>query len=82
MPHELKRYALRVMMPGSDGEVAGDFYSDTPFGAIAVGDVLDLGAARREPGAGKFRVTRVEHKLVSVGETGHHLIALYTEAVK
>jgi hypothetical protein len=78
----LKRYLMRVMMPGTEDDVADDFYSDTPFGAISVGDILDLEAVRRQMGVGKFRVTAVEHKLQNTGETSYHFICLFTEAVR
>jgi len=78
----MKPYVLRVMWPGSDVDVAEDFTSDKPFGAISVGDLIDLEEGRRKHGLSLLRVVRVQHGLYQGENVGAlHRIRVYTEAV-
>lgn len=78
------KYLFRVMMPGRTEDVLDDFMSDTPFGHVSAGDLLDCEQYRRAQGHGAplLRVIRVEHKLFqSENSSARHLIRVFTEEV-
>ena len=77
----MKPYGLRICAPGSPDDPIEDFLSDRPFGAIAVGDLLNLEHFQQEMGARTlFRVIAVEHLLFEDEAAGVvHKIRVFTE---
>lgn len=76
----MSRYRLSIMDPDGKSGVAAEFESDTPFGAVHVGDLLDLTETRHVDTL--LRVTRVAHKLHQDEKRGAiHMIRVFTEAV-
>ena len=75
-------YLLRIMSPGSDRDVLDDIRSDTPIGAISVGDLLDLPQTSHPAAAPLLRVVGVEHQIYSNDRSGFvHFVRLFTEEV-
>ena len=78
----MKRYRLRVMVPGTIDRIAEEVLSETPF-AISVGDLVNLEAYSQATGLpGLFDVIRIEHQWTETKSAGTlHSTIVYTADV-
>jgi hypothetical protein len=78
------KYILEINEPGETGVAAASFESDSPFGTVSVGDLLNPGnwEGAEHPGY-VLRVVNVEHILWDFGKGSgpSHKICVFTEAV-
>ena len=72
------KYALEIYGPGDRKTAVAVFSSETPFGSIHKGDLLNPVTAPDVT----WRVTDVQHVVSGFGEKNSHKILVYTEAVK
>jgi hypothetical protein len=77
----MKPYVLRIMAPGATEDTLIDFVSDTPFGTVSKGDLLELEQVRGRPGGDEpiLRVVNVEHKIYQTDTLFRHAIRVFTE---
>lgn len=75
------RYILEVNEPGETEVAAAIFESDVPFGAIAVGDLLDTSVWKdsTKPGV-LLRVVNINHIIWDFGKGLAHKICIFTKA--
>ena len=79
----IKPYLLRIMAPGRTEDILDDIDSAMPFGAIAIGDLLNLEEYQRASGdRGVLRVVAIEHQPYSGDKHFHHVIRIFTEKVE
>ncbi len=77
----MELYGLEIYEPGSADDVAAYFESDTPFGAIAKGDLINPVGSGGEAVKQILRVVGIEHIVwESKGEGIKHKICVFTAA--
>jgi hypothetical protein len=78
-----KQYILEINVPGEKDLVEAVFESDTPFGAITVGDILKPGFLHDAPKSVKDqRVVKVVHILWQNDGPPKHKICIHTEEIE
>ncbi|MDI4657235.1 hypothetical protein [Xanthobacter autotrophicus] len=73
------KYHLEVYEPEDIRTVAFSVESETPFGAIAVGDLLWHGSLLQ---SARLEVTKIEHLFWEGGGLNTHKICIQTKATK
>lgn len=76
----LKPYVLAIMFPDNHVDAMATFTADTPFTAIAAGDLINCEEERRLNGVPLLRAVRAEHQLYQGDNIGFRQVTrVYTE---
>ena len=77
------KYALEIYTPDDDSDMWVMYESNSPFGAMHVGDIIrPVAFDDNVPREMRAAITRIEHSVWDKGQGLNHKTCVYTTAIK